>query len=192
MTAREELIQAALRLARRSGFGALSVRGVAREAGIGATTLRHYFPSQVDLHRAVTTELITSILGDLEIDDDAKDPAARLYDCLEQFLPEPGHESSSRSNWFDLYCTALAPDAPLGLRNVLHAAHEASTAAVHRWLSTLAGQGHVAEEDVDDQAAYVLAMINGLHLCAAVEPQRYDLPREQRLLRWYVHKLLEN
>ncbi|WNV87908.1 TetR/AcrR family transcriptional regulator [Umezawaea sp. Da 62-37] len=190
MSTREELVQAALRLANKSGYGALSVRGVAREAGVGATTLRHYFPSQVDLHHAVTTELVTSVLNDLAIEDDTEDPAVRLYDCLEQFLPLPAQESSLRGGWFDLYCTALAPDAAPALKNVLRGAHEASTVAVHRWLSVLSAQGHVAEQDIDDHAAYVLAMINGLHLCAVIEPDRFDLPRERRLLRWYVHQLL--
>ncbi|MFD5826265.1 TetR/AcrR family transcriptional regulator [Lentzea sp. NPDC060358] len=190
MSTRQELVEAALRLASTSGFGALSVRGVAREAGVGATTLRHYFPSQADLHLAVTTELVTSLLHDLDIEDDTGDPAGRLYDCLEQFLPDPAREISLRGSWFDLYCTALAPNAPAALRNVLRAAHEASATAVRRWLSALVAQGHLAEEDVEDQAAHVLAMINGLHLCAVIEPERYDLPREKRLLRWYTRRLL--
>lgn len=177
-------------MARKSGYGALSVRGVAREAGVGATTLRHYFPTQAALHHALSTELVTSVLKDLAIEDDTEDPAVRLYDCLEQFLPEPSREISSRGHWFDLYRTALAPDAAPALKNVLRSAHGASTAAVRRWLMVLAGQGHVAEEDIDDHAAYVLAMINGLHLCAVIEPERFDLPRERRLLRWYVHQLL--
>ncbi|MGI5502296.1 TetR/AcrR family transcriptional regulator [Lentzea sp. CA-135723] len=190
MSTREELVRAALRLVNTSGFGALSVRGVAREAGVGATTLRHYFPSQAALHLAVTTELVASLLTDLAIEDDTEDPAVRLYDCLLQFLPEPDQEISLRDNWFDLNCSALAPNAPATLRNVLKAGHEASVAAVRRWLSTLAAQGHLADEDVDDQAAHLLALINGLHLCAVIEPERYDLPREKRLLQWHVHQLL--
>ncbi|MDT0433322.1 MULTISPECIES: TetR/AcrR family transcriptional regulator [Streptomyces] len=190
MSTRDELVRAALRVASTDGFGALSVRGVAREAGVGATTLRHYFPSQADLHLAVTTELITSLLTDLAIEDDTEDPAVRLYDCLAQFLPDPATDALSRGNWFDLYFTALAPNASAALRNVLRAAHEASTTAVRRWLRTLAAQGHMAEEDIEDQAAHVLVIINGMHLCAVIDPERYNLPREKRLLRWYARQLL--
>ncbi|MDT8914968.1 TetR family transcriptional regulator [Amycolatopsis sp. PS_44_ISF1] len=187
MSGREELIQAALRRARDEGFGALSVRGVAREAGVGATTLRHYFPSQAALHHAVATALVTTVLDDLAIEDDTADPATRLYDCLDQFLPD---RAAATESWFDLYCTALAPDAAPSLRNVLHGAHAASATAVRRWLSILAAQGHLAGQDIDDQVAYVLAMINGMQLGMVVEPDRHDLSRDRRLLRWYTRKLL--
>ncbi|MDN6530034.1 MAG: TetR/AcrR family transcriptional regulator, partial [Brevibacterium sp.] len=47
LSRRDDIITAAIRLAEQSPPGQtnLSVRAVAREAGIGASTLRHYFPT---------------------------------------------------------------------------------------------------------------------------------------------------
>jgi AcrR family transcriptional regulator len=108
---REEILAAAVGLACEQGVGALSVRSVAAAAGVGATTLRHYFPSQVDLYRAVASQLVTNVLGDLDIADDSRDPAARLYDCLAQFVPQSDEEVRALTGWAELTRLALGGDA---------------------------------------------------------------------------------
>ncbi len=180
-------------LVRTSGFSALSVRGVAKEAGVGASTLRHHFPTQAHLHRVIATELVLGLVKDLTIDDDKLDPADRLFDCLLQFLPPPAQneQAAALNSWFELYRLSFGPDAAPAFRGVLTSAHEASTTVLHRWLKTLARQGHVQEDDIDDHAAYALAMINGLHLCMLVEPRRFDLSLEHRVLRHYVNSVVE-
>lgn len=51
---RADLTEAALRVLEREGLAAVSVRRVAQEAGVTPGYLRHYFPAQIDLERALT------------------------------------------------------------------------------------------------------------------------------------------
>ncbi|WP_066908273.1 TetR family transcriptional regulator [Millisia brevis] len=51
---RTGLADAAMRLLEQEGLPAISVRQVAREAGVTPGYLRHYYPTQVDLERALT------------------------------------------------------------------------------------------------------------------------------------------
>ena len=50
---RGQIVDAAVAIARVEGLPGLSVRRVATAADVGASTLRHYFPTQRELHEAV-------------------------------------------------------------------------------------------------------------------------------------------
>ena len=56
-TRREEIVLAAADLAAERGLSAVTVRAVAARAGIGASTLRHYFPTQSELYHAMVGTL---------------------------------------------------------------------------------------------------------------------------------------
>jgi AcrR family transcriptional regulator len=191
VSTREKIVEACLKLVRTYGYKSLSVRSVATEAGVGASTLRHYFPTQADLHREVAHEVVLGRLPDLAIADDSVRPADRLYDCLVEFLPseDPAERSAMLLNWFELYQLTMPPDPAPAFRGVLESAHQASDAVLRRWLTILAGQGHLDEADVDVQAAHFLALINGFHLSMLVEPERFDLDLERRILRADVERL---
>ena len=53
-TDRETILQAALKLLRRDGLAALSLRALATEVGIATNALYHYFPSRDDLTTALS------------------------------------------------------------------------------------------------------------------------------------------
>ena len=82
---REEIIQAAIELAQKEGPKAATVRAVAQHVGIGASTLRYYFPTQGDLGRAVAERLISSATPDLNIRDSSQPPHEWLTECIIQF-----------------------------------------------------------------------------------------------------------
>src|SRR5699024_3225475 len=89
LSKRGDIIAAAVRLAERSdpGQANLSVRAVAAEAGVDASTLRHYFPTQSGLHEAVALRSIDTVISDSSITDSSIDPGQRLVQCRAQFLP---------------------------------------------------------------------------------------------------------
>ncbi|ASQ93193.1 hypothetical protein CGL27_08530 [Streptomyces sp. 11-1-2] len=66
---RQHILDVATRLAATDGLRGLSVRSVAAAAGIGATTLRAYFPSQALLYRAVAGRIVSHVLSDEWIQD---------------------------------------------------------------------------------------------------------------------------
>src|SRR5699024_12826505 len=104
LSKREDIIAAAIRLAEESqpGEANLSVRAVAKEAGVGPSTLRHYFPTQADLHEAVALRSIDTVINDFSIADSSRAPADRLYDCCDQFLPPHSHLSRQLETWISL------------------------------------------------------------------------------------------
>ncbi|MFJ3824135.1 TetR/AcrR family transcriptional regulator [Streptomyces nodosus] len=179
---REEILAAALRMAYEQGIGALSVRSVAAAAGVGASTLRHYFPSQADLYRAVASQAVTYVLDDLDIADDSRDPADRLYDCLAQFVPQSDEQAQALAGWAELNRLALGGDARV--MEILKSGRRASEEALQSWFGVLAGQGHVASADVGAHVAHVLTLVDGLNLDLFLFPDRVDLAAARTALRW--------
>lgn len=86
---RAELADAAMRLLEREGLPAISVRRVAGEAGVTPGYLRHYYPTQVDLERALTIRTTSDsrdrILPILR--DQARDGRDRARAALAELLP---------------------------------------------------------------------------------------------------------
>ncbi|MBY8861627.1 TetR/AcrR family transcriptional regulator [Nocardia sp. CA2R105] len=185
---REEILAAALRLTSEHGVGVLSVRSVASAAGVGASTLRHYFPSQADLYQAVASRVVTSVLSDLDIADDTRDPADRLYDCLVQFLPRPAEQIPALTSWAELVRAALGGDA--GVAQILAVGREASRAALHGWLDVLAGQGHIAAQDVAAHVVRVLTLVDGLNLDMFLFPDRVDAAAARTAMRWFADHIV--
>ncbi|MFE4367125.1 TetR/AcrR family transcriptional regulator [Streptomyces sp. NPDC056835] len=190
MSRRDEIIEAALRLAKTEGIGALSVRAVANAAGIGPTTLRHYFPSQAELRQAVAVAVVSGSLDDLAIADDTREPVQRLYDCLLQFLPPSEDQEAVLGGWFELYRLALGPESLPAVRGLLESGHRTSAQVLQRWLGTLADQGHVVPDDVDTHATRALALIDGLHLNLLLSPERFDLEVAREALRWFAERVI--
>jgi AcrR family transcriptional regulator len=183
MTTRDAIIDAALRLASTQGIGALSVRSVAREAGVGATTLRHYFPSQPDLHHAVAAQLVGGAVDDAAIRDASRDASSRLYECLVQFLPRDDTSVATLEGWFELYRLALGPTPLAAVRELLESGHRTSAQLIEGWLTVLAEEGHVRSELVAANARYALALIDGLHLTMLLRPDDVDLAAARDTIR---------
>lgn len=187
---RDQLLEAARDLARTHGLGALSVRSVAAAAGVGATTLRNYFPSQALLHQAVVSEFVTVTLADLDILDATRDPAERLFRCVAQFLPAAGAVEESLTGWFGHYRLAFGAEANTMVREVLTSGRVASRQALEGWLRVLAGEGRIRAEDVDAHVTRFLVTVDGLHLTMLAEPERVDLDAARDLLRSVVEDVL--
>ncbi|WP_328385212.1 TetR family transcriptional regulator [Streptomyces sp. NBC_00400] len=190
MSRRDEIIEAALRLAKAEGIGTLSVRAVANATGIGPTTLRHYFPSQAELRQAVAVAIVSGSLDDLAIADDTREPVQRLYDCLLQFLPRSEHQEAELGGWFELLRLTLGPEPLPAVRGLLESGHRSSAQVLQRWLGTLADQGHVVPDDVDTHATRALALIDGLHLNLLIGPERFNLTAAREALRWFAERVI--
>ncbi|WP_329058156.1 TetR family transcriptional regulator C-terminal domain-containing protein [Amycolatopsis sp. NBC_01480] len=182
MATREKIIEAALRLAAAEGLNSLSVRAVAAAAGVGATTLRHYFPTQAELHLVVATELARRPVDDLAIADDRRDPSDRLFECLAQLLP-PGGRRATVESWFELHRMSAPAIAESAQRSLAE--------RVRRWLTVLAGRGHLRPEDVDGYASSALALVNGLYLRALFQPGQADLDAAKNTIRWFAERVVD-
>ncbi|MFJ2197267.1 TetR/AcrR family transcriptional regulator [Streptomyces violaceusniger] len=189
MAIREKIVTAALRLAVTRGIGSLSVRRVAVEAGVGATTLRRYFPTQVELHRVVAEEFVRRSVDDLSIADDERDPSQRLFECLAQLLPSRGR-AAAVEGWFGPHRLSAGSDAIPGARVIVESAHRLLAERVRRWLTILAGRGHLRPEEVDGHAFSALTLVNGLCLKALLHPDQVDLDAARNTIRWFAERVV--
>lgn len=160
---REEIIQAAIELAQQEGPKAATVRAVAQHVGIGASTLRHYFPTQGDLGRAVAERLISSATPDLNIRDSSQSPHERLAECMIQFLP-PGDQSVDAmvSAWVAQMARLFDSQSGEGPAQMLSRLYEVGLGRITGWLQVLAQEGHIDEADIPRAAFLLSATCDGL------------------------------
>ncbi|MCJ1694313.1 TetR/AcrR family transcriptional regulator [Rathayibacter caricis] len=163
MNRREEILRAARALAAEHGVAALSVRAVAARAGIGASTLRHHFPTQRALYDAVVAELFDPGLGDLRIDDRRVDPLERLLECVGQFLPAED-APPALGGWFALHAASAGPGSTEQGRALVAALDASSRASTVRWIDLLAEEGVLRRGPLEQHVELILALVDGLRL----------------------------
>lgn len=193
MSRRDDIISAAIRLAEQGSPGqiSLSVRAVAKEAGIGASTLRHYFPTQADLHEAIARGSMKTAVKDFSISDSDLDPAARLFECCAQFLPTHEHRDMQLELWFTMHLSALGPDRREVSRRLLEYGHDFTYECLHRWLGILSDEGHIDPAEVASTSVALFTMLDGLALHSIVTPERVTVDAALDQLRWMIAKVLE-
>lgn len=174
---RAEIITAARELMTDSGPNGVSVRAVAAHAGIGASTLRHYFPTQQALYEAALGDALDQQVLDLRIADPTVDARGRLTECLWQFLSAPTDTELSRQQWLATITAMVDPIAdPEHRRLWEHLVHHSRTRLI-AWLEVLDQEGRLVHDDINRAARFLLAVIDGAALGLIVTGQE-RLPTE--------------
>ena len=177
---REQILEAALQLASESGPGALSVRAVAERAGIGASTLRYYFPAQSDLAFAVSERMMLRTVPDLNIEDSSIPPQQRLAECAMQFLPPSADEAPyAVSAWVEQIGTGFGLNAGEASRRLLERLYRLGIGRFEAWLGVLAAEGHVDEGEVAEAASILSAACDGFMLQLAAGEADLEQVRER-------------
>lgn len=194
LSKRDDIITAAIRLAERSGPGEanLSVRAVAKEAGVGPSTLRHYFPTQADLHEAVALRSIDTVINDFSIADSSRAPADRLYECCAQFLPTHEHRDVQLETWFSMHLHALGAEKRAVSRRLLEHGHRVTYDSLHRWLNLLAEEGHIDPAEVEPTATALFTTIDGIALHSIISPETMTVDAAHEQVKWTIDKLLSS
>lgn len=187
---RQHILDVATRLAGTKGLRALSVRSVAAASGVGATTLRAYFPSQSLLYQAVAERVVSFVLSDELVQDRSLAPADRLYASLRQFLPTAGEQDSALAMWFDMLTLALGSDANAEVLAMVRSGHDRSALIVARWFTLLAADGCALRDAPEVLAARFMALVDGLHLGLLLDGDPEALGWAERTLRWYAEQCL--
>ncbi|MBB4689083.1 TetR/AcrR family transcriptional regulator [Amycolatopsis jiangsuensis] len=187
---RQHILDVATRLAGTDGLRGLSVRSVASAAGIGATTLRAYFPSQALLYQAVAEQLVSFALSDDPIHDTSKPPVDRLYASLRQFLPVPANRRGSLLLWLELLTLALGPDANDEVLQMMLSGREESVAIARRWFTALAEDGCTLRDTPEALAGRFSTLVDGLQLGLLFDQEEAALDRAEDMLRWFAEQSL--
>ncbi|WP_413333311.1 TetR/AcrR family transcriptional regulator [Brevibacterium sp. GP-SGM9] len=192
MSRRDDIIAAAIRLTERSnpGEATLSVRAVAREAGVGASTLRHYFPTQADLHEEIARSVMDVSIKDFAITDSALDPGQRLFECCAQLLPNHEHRDLQLETWLTIHLNALGPERREVPARLLDHAHDVTYDCLRRWLDILASEGHLDPAEVGPASIALFTMLDGLALHSIITPDRITIDVTHEQLRWMIDRIL--
>lgn len=182
-TRRGQIVAAARRLLAADPGSNPTVRSVASEAGIGASTLRHYFPTQRALRDAVLDISSEEAPSELGLHDTTRPPAERLTECLLQLLPPRALvEDLPFDHWVGALNAVFGPEGTPEARLTW-----ASQGANHRrqvagWLTVLAGEGAVLPGTEDRAALFLLTVIDGLAQSRIIPVARLDPAEELDVL----------
>ncbi|GAA1603362.1 MULTISPECIES: TetR/AcrR family transcriptional regulator [Kribbella] len=191
-TRREEIAEALWRVVRRDGIRSASVRTIAAEAGWSAGAVRYYFPDQdgllsfaMDLVSRRVTERISAI--------DAKGSVPSI---VLRYLDEVLPLDEERRAEFDIWLAFMAQAQAETGAGTLHA----HTDTVHNQLRELCASlvralsdaGLLKDGlDVRRETERLHALLDGLALHAAIQPERTTPTRVRQLMRQHVESLLE-
>jgi AcrR family transcriptional regulator len=176
MGSREKVLAAAAEMIAEDMTATLSVRAVAARAGVSAGSLRFHFPTQRALQDAVLARIYAHTFPDDPIQDRSLPARDRLVNCLRQVLAPAGVGEDARKAWGAAYQAFIAPEPTEQLRAAYLAYERQSARRVEYWLSVLAGEGALSEQDYAPKVKFLLTVLNGLSVERA-------LPAGESLLR---------
>jgi TetR/AcrR family transcriptional regulator, transcriptional repressor of bet genes len=174
---RNELASAVWRVASREGLEAITVRRVAEEAGWSTGALVHYFSDKEELIRFAFELTADRVARRIETAAVAlTDPFEVARTMLVEGLPLDGERRTEVRLWF----------AFLGLALTRPALARAQRDAYRAWRRMLAGalrqaqkRGGLAPElDCEDEAAALIALVDGLAVQATFEPRALTPQRQ--------------
>jgi AcrR family transcriptional regulator len=185
----DELAEAVWRVIRRDGASGVSVRTVAAEAGLSTGSLRHSFPSRIDLVAHATALVATRIASRIRsrrTDPDARRRAVRI---LAEHLPLDDARRAEAE-----VTAALLADAASHprLREVRAAAHAAARETCLEQLAQLRAAGLLRPDaDPEAEADHLQALLAGLALQLLVdEPDPARSARALGVLERHVDALV--
>ena len=86
LATRARILEAAWRLARRSGLAALSLRELAREVGMRAPSLYTYFPSKHALYDAMYADSVRQLNESVNLRPKSRDPHQALRERMKRLV----------------------------------------------------------------------------------------------------------
>ncbi|MET7278021.1 TetR family transcriptional regulator C-terminal domain-containing protein [Kribbella sp. NPDC005582] len=192
---REEIAQALWRVVRRDGIRAASVRTIAAEAGWSAGAVRYYFPDQDGL-LSFAMELVSRRVGDritaLTARGGAKgSPTVVVLRYLEEALPLDAERKAEFDVWLAFMAQAQAESGAGTLHDTVETVHNGLRELCAELVNALAEAGALRDGlDLRLEVERLHALIDGLALHAAIQPNHTTATRLRRLLRLHIDSLL--
>ncbi|WP_250444512.1 TetR/AcrR family transcriptional regulator [Actinotalea sp. C106] len=169
-TTRERLVAAAVAVGARAGWGGVTTRSVAAEAGVRQGLVHYHFASVDDLRRTA----VTTVLDDLERDvlqqmgagrsaEGGAPPAVALHDAVLSLLAPTPAEADATVFIHEAFVAARRDDA---LREELGATIRRFRSVVGTWLEEVAPTSDGPDRHA--VATLLVAAVDGLYLHRAL------------------------
>jgi AcrR family transcriptional regulator len=190
-TRREEIAEALWRVVRRDGIRAASVRTIAAEAGWSAGAVRYYFPDQAGLlsfAMDLVSRRVTMRISALSPKGSATAVALRY---LEEALPLDAERRAEFDVWMAFMAQAQAESDAGSLHEHVDKVHDGLRGLCESLLRALSESGALRDDlDLRREIERLHALIDGLALHAAIQPDRTTPARVRQLLRHHIETLL--
>lgn len=186
---RERIVAAATILCTEDPTTRPSVRTVATRAGVGASTLRYYFPTQRALFDAVLHKSFEQQYPDERIHDTSIPAPDRLLECLTNLLTPVGEGEQAREFWLQLFTfanTSESTQAKSAFTNIARVAGD----RVESWLEVLEAEGAITPGPRARHALFLLTLIDGLAIARALPADDTDHNHEHNVLQDAINAVL--
>lgn len=188
---REEIAEALWRVVRRDGIRAASVRTIAAEAGWSAGAVRYYFPDQdglLSFAMDLVSRRVTERVSAIEPKGSATAIALRY---LEEALPLDAERRAEFDVWMAFMAQARAESGAGSLQEHVDTVHNGLRHLCESLLRSLADDGALlAGLDLRREAERLHALLDGLALHAAIQPERTTPARLRQVLRHHLETLM--
>jgi AcrR family transcriptional regulator len=184
---REEIADAVLRVIRRAGVGAASVRTVADEAGMSTGSLRHFFGTQSELllfAMELVIRRVTERIADIEPTGELLVDARVLVD---QFVPLDDTRRVEMDVW-QSFVVAARTDPTLA--EVRDRSDEAVYDAMLQVTTALQDAGILRGASAEVEAMRLHALVDGLAAHGVNHPRRMDAARIGAVLDAHIDALV--
>lgn len=188
---REEIAEALWRVVRRDGIRSASVRTIAAEAGWSAGAVRYYFPDQEGLlsfAMDLVSRRVTERVSAIEPKGNATTIALRY---LEEAMPLDAERRAEFDVWMAFMAQARAESGAGGLHEHVDTVHNGLRELCTTLLRSLAEDAALDDGlDLRREAERLHALIDGLSLHAAIQPERSTPARVRQVLRHHLETLM--
>jgi AcrR family transcriptional regulator len=179
---RAQLVEAVFRIVRRDGIEHVSVRKVAREAGLSMGSLRHYFATQAELLAFSLGEVERRFRSRLTELDPAAPPRKVLEQVLHQLVPLTPESRVEHEIWFAFVGKATADPALHALNTRIY---DELRDLVRQIVALIQRPG--LDPDLETERLY--ALVDGLVLHAVLRPEQWPPERITAVLSYHLDNL---
>ncbi|MFD7156550.1 TetR/AcrR family transcriptional regulator [Kribbella sp. NPDC059898] len=188
---REEIAEALWRVVRRDGIRAASVRTIAAEAGWSAGAVRYYFPDQdglLSFAMDLVSRRVTERIGAIAPKGSVPNIVLRY---LDEVLPLDAERRAEFDIWLAFMAQAQAETGAGTLHTHTETVHNQLRELCTSLIRALADEGLLKDGlDVRREVERLHALLDGLALHAAIQPERTTPTRVRQLMRHHIESLL--
>ncbi|MGX5358229.1 TetR/AcrR family transcriptional regulator [Kocuria sp. KH4] len=181
---RDRILEAVVGVLVEQGVDRLRVRAVAQQAGVSVGAVQHAYPTRAQMVHAamdhVSARVTAGLLEAIDADRSAQENLLAIARML------GGVEEAGR------------PAAVVWLAFTSLACTDAVIAAAHRsaWQTLENGLAHLLVQldpaSTADDAAALLALLDGVAIARATEPERMTAARAEAIITGYVQRLVRH
>ncbi|MGH8876924.1 MAG: TetR/AcrR family transcriptional regulator [Stackebrandtia sp.] len=184
---RRQLARVVWRLIARDGLDAVSVRAVAREAGLSPGAVQYYFSDHKEL-LVFAMDVIVAVSGRRLAETGGADPRESLTSALAALAPLDQDAFIATRLWVEMFARSLTdPD----FKRVNREFNDMLSQIIGELLTDIAAVYGVPAEAVALEAARLHALFDGACVHAATEPERMPPQRLRDILELHLDELTE-